>query len=118
LLNQRIKDPEDAIQGAIALVERGGFKAVILTMGEQGVACSEDGVKGEWLPPFDVTAVDTVAAGDCFNGALAAAIVDGSSFRDSIIFAMAAAALSVTRPGASSSIPSLLEVQDFLARLR
>jgi ribokinase len=118
LLNRRIKDSEDAIQGAIALVERGGFKAVILTMGEQGVACSEDGVKGEWLPAFDVTAVDTVAAGDCFNGALAAAIVDGSSFRDSIIFAMAAAALSVTRPGASSSIPSLLEVQDFLARLR
>ena len=118
LLNQRIKDSEDAIQGAIALVERGGFKAVILTMGEQGVAYSEDGVKGEWLPAFDVTAVDTVAAGDCFNGALAAAIVDGSSFRDSIIFAMAAAALSVTRPGASSSIPSLLELQDFLARLR
>ena len=118
LLNRRIKDSEDAIQGAIALVERGGFKAVILTMGEQGVAYSEDGVKGEWLPAFDVTAVDTVAAGDCFNGALAAAIVDGSSFRDSIIFAMAAAALSVTRQGASSSIPSLLEVQDFLARLR
>jgi ribokinase len=118
LLNQRIKDSEDAIQGAIALVDRGGFKAVILTMGEQGVAYSEDGVKGEWLPAFDVTAVDTVAAGDCFNGALAAAIVDGSSFRDSIIFAMVAAALSVTRPGASSSIPSLLEVQDFLARLK
>ena len=118
ILNRKILNPEDAIQGAIALVERGGFKAVILTMGEQGVAYSEDGVKGEWLPAFDVTAVDTVAAGDCFNGALAAAMIDGESLRDSIIFAMAAAALSVTRPGASSSIPSLLEVQDFLARLR
>ncbi|MEK9801575.1 MAG: PfkB family carbohydrate kinase, partial [Alphaproteobacteria bacterium] len=50
--------------------------------------------------------------------ALAAAMVDGASFRDSILFAMAAAALSVTRPGASNSIPSLLEVQDFLAALR
>jgi ribokinase len=118
ILNRKILNPEDAVQGAIALVKRGDFKAVILTMGEQGVAYSEDGVKGEWLPAFDVTAIDTVAAGDCFNGALAAAIVDGSSFRDSIIFAMAAAALSVARPGASSSIPSLLEVQDFLARLR
>jgi len=99
-------------------VKRGGFKAVILTMGEQGVAYSEDGVQGEWLPAFIVDAIDTVAAGDCFNGALAAAMVDGASLRDSILFAMAAAAMSVTRRGASSSIPSLLEVQDFLARLR
>jgi len=118
LLNQKIKGSEDAIQGAIVLVKRGGFKAVILTMGEQGVAYSEDGVKGEWLPAFDVTVVDTVAAGDCFNGALAAAMVHGASFRDSILFAMAAAALAVTAPGASSSIPSLPEVQDFLAALR
>jgi len=118
LLNQRICSSEDAIQGAIALVKRGGFKAVILTMGEQGVAYSEDGVQGEWLPAFVVDAIDTVAAGDCFNGALAAAIVDGESFRDSVLFAMAAAALSVTRPGASSSIPSLLEVEDFLIALR
>jgi len=118
LLNQKICSSEDAIQGAIALVKRGGFKAVILTMGEQGVAYSEDGVQGEWLPAFTVDAIDTVAAGDCFNGALAAAMVDGESFRDSILFAMAAAAMSVTRRGASSSIPSLLEVQDFLARLR
>ena len=71
------------IQGAIALVKRGDFKAVILTMGEQGVAYSEDGVQGEWLPAFVVDAIDTVAAGDCFNGALAAAMVDGASFRDS-----------------------------------
>jgi len=118
LLNQKICSSEDAIQGAIALVKRGGFKAVILTMAEQGVAYSEDGVQGEWLPAFIVDAIDTVAAGDCFNGALAAAMVDGESFRDSILFAMAAAAMSVTRRGASSSIPSLLEVQDFLARLR
>ena len=118
LLEQKICCSEDAIQGAIALVKRGGFKAVILTMGEQGVAYSEDGVQGEWLPAFVVDAIDTVAAGDCFNGALAAAIVDGESFRDSVLFAMAAAALSVTRPGASSSIPSLLEVEDFLIALR
>ena len=118
LLEQKICCSEDAIQGAIALVKRGDFKAVILTMGKQGVAYSEDGVQGEWLPAFIVDAIDTVAAGDCFNGALAAAINDGASFRDSVLFAMAAAALSVTRPGASSSIPSLLEVQDFLIALR
>ena len=86
-------------------------------MGEQGVAYSEDGAEGEWLPAFVVETVDTVAAGDCFNGALAAAMVDGSSFRDAILFAMAAAALSVTKPGATGSLPSLADVEDFLAGL-
>jgi ribokinase len=117
ILNRKIFNPEDAVQGAIALVKRGDFKAVILTMGEQGVAYSEDGAEGEWLPAFVVETVDTVAAGDCFNGALAAAMVAGSSFRDAILFAMAAAALSVTKPGATGSLPSLAEVQDFLAGL-
>jgi len=115
LLNQKIEGSEDAIQGAIVLVKRGGFKAVILTMGEQGVAYSEDGAQGLWLPAFEVEPTDTVAAGDCFNGALAAASTEGSGLRESILFAMAAAALSVTKPGASSSIPSLVEVQEFLA---
>ncbi len=118
ILNWKIVSPEDAVQGAIALVNRGDFKAAILTMGEQGVAYSEDGAKGVWLPAFGVETVDTVAAGDCFNGALAAAMVDGASFRDSVLFAMAAAALSVTQPGASSSLPSLVAVQNFLASIR
>jgi len=117
LLNRRILNSEDAIQGAIALVKKGGFKAVILTMGAQGVAYSEDGVKGEWIPAFSVDAIDTVAAGDCFNGALAASLVGGGGLRDSVLFAMAAAALSVTKTGASESVPSLGEVQDFLGRL-
>ena len=117
ILNWKILNAEDAVQGAIELLKRGDFKAVILTMGEQGAAYSEDGAEGEWLPAFVVETVDTVAAGDCFNGALAAAMVAGSSFRDAILFAMAAAALSVTKPGATSSLPSLADVQDFLAGL-
>lgn len=117
LCNRRILNSEDAIQCAIALVQKGNFKAVILTMGEEGVAYSEDGVEGEWLPAFVVDAIDTVAAGDCFNGALAAAIVEGTRFRESVLFAMAAAALSVTKRGASSAIPALVEVQDFLDML-
>jgi len=88
---------------------------VILTMGEQCVAYSEDGAKGLWLPAFEVETTDAVAAGDCFNGALAAALTEDSGLRESILFAMAAAALSVTKPGASSSVPSLDEVQEFLA---
>lgn len=117
LLNRRILNAEDAVQSAIALEKKGGFKAVILTMGEQGIAYSEDGVKGEWLPAFAVDAIDTVAAGDCFNGALAASLVGGTRLRNSVLFAMAAAALSVTKAGASESAPSIGEVQDFLGRL-
>lgn len=117
LLNRRILNAEDAVQSAIALEKKGGFKAVILTMGEQGIAYSEDGVKGEWLPAFAVDAIDTVAAGDCFNGALAASLVGGTRLRNSVLFAMAAAALSVTKTGASESAPSIGEVQDFLGRL-
>ena len=114
LLNRTILNSEQAVQGAIALVKRGGFKAVIITMGEQGVAYSENGTDGDWLPAFQVDTIDTVAAGDCFNGALAASIVNGVSFRESVVFAMAAAALSVTKEGASSSVPSLIAVQEFL----
>ena len=117
LLNRRILNAEDAVQSAIALEKKGGFKAVILTMGEQGIAYSEDGVKGEWLPAFAVDAIDTVAAGDCFYGALAASLVGGTGLRNSVLFAMAAAALSVTKAGASESAPSIGEVQDFLGRL-
>ena len=115
LLDRRILNSEEAVQGAITLVKRGGFKAVIITMGEQGVAYSENGTDGDWLPAFQVDTLDTVAAGDCFNGALAASIVNGVSFRESVVFAMAAAALSVTKEGASSSAPSLVAVQEFLA---
>ena len=115
LLDRRILNSEEAVEGAITLFKRGGFKAVIITMGEQGVAYSENGTDGDWLPAFQVDTIDTVAAGDCFNGALAASIVNGVSFRESVVFAMAAAALCVTQEGASSSIPSLVAVQEFLA---
>ena len=66
---------------------------------------------------FSVDAIDTVAAGDCFNGALAASLVGGDRLRNAVLFAMAAAALSVTKAGASESVPSLGEVQDFLGKL-
>jgi ribokinase len=57
---------------------------------------------------------DTTAAGDTFNGALAAALANGNSLPDAVVFANAAAALSVTKPGAIASIPSLKDVQEFL----
>jgi len=65
--------------------------------------------------PFKVAAVDTTAAGDTFNGAFAAAMCAGQTVEASGRFASAASALSVTRMGAQASMPTLAEVNAFLA---
>ena len=65
-------------------------------------------------PGFAVDARDTTAAGDTFNAALAVALTEGLPLKEGLRFANAAAALSVTRPGAQASIPSRTEVDAFL----
>jgi len=64
----------------------------------------------------EVSAVDTTAAGNVFNGAFAVALAEGEDVLGAARFANAAAAISVTRPGAQSSIPSREEVEAFLSR--
>jgi ribokinase len=66
------------------------------------------------MPAFEVTPVDTTAAGDVFNGALAVALAEKRSLPDALRFAQAAAAISVTRPGAQPSAPTRAEVEAFL----
>jgi len=86
----------------------------LLTRGAQGVlAATRDGV--ETFPAFDVEAVDSTAAGDTFNGALAFALIQGQDYSAAIRFASAAAALSVTRLGAQPSIPRREDIEQFLA---
>jgi ribokinase len=63
---------------------------------------------------FHVNAVDTTAAGDTFNGALTVALAEGKPILEAAKFANAAAAISVTRAGAQSSIPSREEAEEFL----
>ena len=67
------------------------------------------------IPPFPVTAVDTVAAGDVFSGALGVALAEGADLPAAARFAAAAAAISVTREGAQASAPSRDEIERFLA---
>ena len=64
---------------------------------------------------FPVKAVDTTAAGDTFNGALAVSLAEGRDIDEAARFANAAAALSVTVPGAQSSAPSRQQVSDLLS---
>ncbi len=111
-----VVDPASAEQAARVLLERGARCAVI-KMGALGAYYSTN-EGGKYLPAFPVDAVDTVAAGDAFNGALAGALAEGRDLESSILRAMAGGALAVTRHGAQDSMPSREEAEDFLSRQR
>jgi ribokinase len=68
------------------------------------------------VPAFKVKAVDTTAAGDVFNGALAVALAEGRPLFEAVRFGQAAAAISVTRIGAQPSAPSRAEALRLLKR--
>jgi ribokinase len=109
-------EPEDeasARRAAEALHAR-GIGIVIVKMGARGAFLS--GGRGTRLvPAFAVETVDTVAAGDCFNGGLAYALAAGQPLPDAVRFAGAVGALSTTRLGAASAAPFLPEVERLLA---
>jgi ribokinase len=107
-----VENGSDARMAAIRLRARGPG-TVILTLGAKGVFASAPGLES-LLPAFAVEPVDTTAAGDVFNGALAVAMAEKRPLADAIRFAQAAAAISVTRPGAQPSAPSRAEIEAFL----
>ena len=90
-----------------------GPRSVILKLGARGCLVATEG-RSIREPGFEVSAVDTTGAGDVFNGAFATAMAEGKTVRQAARFANAAAALSVTRPGAQSSVPSRQRVDRFL----
>lgn len=106
-----VVDEASATAAAKALTAK-GVERVVITMGSQGSLLYEDGVS-EIIPAHKVSAVDTTAAGDVYNGALCAAIAEGMSLGDALRFATKAAAISVTRAGAQPSVPSREEVDNF-----
>lgn len=91
-----------------------GVKSLIVTLGSRGCLYMEGDV-AEHYPSYLVKMTDSTAAGDCFNGALVAALDNGSSIHDAIHFAMKASAISVTRAGAQPSLPTQEEMADFAA---
>ena len=107
LTGVKVKDAKSA-QLAVDALKRKGVKNVAITMGAKGVYC---GNCRRLYPAKKVKAVDCVAAGDTFNGAFVVALAEGKSCRDAIAFAQKAAAISVTRPGAQSSVPRRREVK-------
>ena len=97
---------------ALSLLQAGARNAVI-TLGSQGVYMKNDKEIIQ-LPGYKVNAIDTIAAGDTFCGALAVICAQREIDRDALSFANAAAAIAVTRSGAQPSIPTLDEVKLFM----
>lgn len=110
----RVENDEDAAHAAQALHNK-GISTVIITLGSRGVWASVNG-EGRRVPGFKVKAIDTIAAGDTFNGALVTALLEGSSLDSAIRFAHAAAAIAVTRKGAQPSVPWRKEIDEFLSQ--
>ena len=98
-----VTDPDTAKKAASVLAEK-GVETVIITLGPKGALIYDRG-KSEHVASVEVKAVDTTAAGDIFNGALAVALTEGKSVSEATSFACRAAAISVTRKGAQSSAP-------------
>ena len=107
-----VHDEATAAQAATKLRHR-GVATVIITLGALGAFVAGAKVH-QLVPGFKVKPVDTTAAGDVFNGALAVALGEGKGLLEAVRFANAAAAISVTRLGAQPSAPTRLEIDRFL----
>lgn len=112
LTGVHIDSDEDAARAAGVLHDK-GIASVLITLGSRGVWLSEQG-QGQRIAGFKVKAVDTIAAGDTFNGALITALLEGKSVAEAVRFAHAAAAIAVTRSGAQPSVPWRGETDSFL----
>ncbi|MBC9932069.1 ribokinase [Chitinophaga qingshengii] len=99
----KVNNLDSAKKAAKAICSQ-GVNTVVVTMGPLGAVICQEG-KIQVVPAPQVEAVDSTAAGDVFNGALAVALSEGKDIPDAVTFACKAAAISVTRLGAQSSIP-------------
>lgn len=111
ILGSEPRNLNEALDAAIKLKEY-GVNGAIVTMGADGVAWSIGDTAGIASAPA-LNSVDTVAAGDCFNGVFAAILSEGDTVEAAIHMAVKAAAISTTRKGAATSVPTRLEVQSF-----
>lgn len=113
LLTGKKCDTLDKVKEAADDLIRKGVRNVIVTLGKKGAMIV--GQQGyEIIPGYPVEAIDTVAAGDCFNGAFARAITKGKTMKEAVAYANCAAALSVTKNGAIPSLPYESDVKHVL----
>lgn len=115
-----VKNEQDAARAADVLLGR-GVSTVIIKLGALGAFYATHDKTGSktqsFVPAFKVQAIDSVAAGDAFNGGLAAALVQGHPLATAVRWGAAAGALSTTKAGAQPSMPSRAEFEAFLKKL-
>jgi ribokinase len=109
-----LADEED-IDRAIEKLRGWGVRSLIITMGARGARVVTQSID-EHLPAHEITAVDTTAAGDAFNGALGVALAEGNTLLTSVRYAMAAGALAATKRGAQPSLPTRESVEGLINR--
>ena len=107
-LEARALTGQEQSAAAVALL-RQGVRAVVLTRGARG-AWLEQADGGQEFSPYPAHAIDSTAAGDAFNGALACALSEGRDLIDAIDFANAAGALATTKPGAADALPRRADI--------
>jgi ribokinase len=112
ILGWQPQTPEEGLKAARELRDRGVATAVV-KLGSRGLAVAGQDLEAI-IPAFKVATIDTVAAGDCFNGGLAHALEQGLTLEAALRYAAATAALSTTKKGASSAAPTKAEVEAFL----
>lgn len=112
LTGQKVESAQTAQAAAQQLLEA-GVKSVLVTLGREGALYMNNN-QVIFQKAWTVKAVDTTAAGDAFNGALAVALGEEKSLTEAFQFASACAALSVTRAGAQPALPWREEIQSFL----
>lgn len=109
-----VQDLQGAVHAARRLLDSGA-RHVIVTLGEAGALFVGEGLMKPF-PAFPVEAIDSTAAGDAFNGALACALAEEKPLEEAILFANAAGALTVTKRGAQDSLPTREAIERLLAR--
>lgn len=110
-----IAGEQDPAKAQAALLQAGA-QTVVVTLGEAGVRWVTAAGSGQ-VPTYAVKVVDTVGAGDAFCAGFAVALAEGKSIEAALAFANAVGALSVTKPGAASSMPYRRDVDAFLNRI-
>jgi ribokinase len=113
-LTERTVDRQnaDSIGQAVKDLNLSTTQSIVVTLGSKGVYVHAN-QKGQFIDGHKVEALDTTGSGDCFIGALASQYLESNDLLDSVKFANKAAALSVMKRGASSSMPTLEEVVNF-----
>jgi ribokinase len=114
LLGFKLETQADVQRGVQAFLDK-GVQEVIIKMGREGAYWS-NGTDSVFIPAFSVRTIDTVAAGDAFNGCLAGALDEGKPMIEALRWAAAGAALSTTKPGAQDAMASKSEIQALIDR--